>query len=170
MCPNIHLYIVCVASFRKGMNHGVWIDASLPIAQIKLEIDGMLLTSVFEKATQWRIAHFETPYPFAFLNDQTRLTAVHNMALFIEKHGDKGAQLLAHFDGDVLEAQEALEQRYCGQFPSGESFMQYQLSVTYPIPEWLCDCIDYRAVWEDRSQNAYFYIPAKPKGIHIFDR
>ena len=170
MCPNIHFYVVCVASFRKGVNHGVWIDSTLPMAQIKLEIEGMLLTSIFEKATQWRIVHFETPYPFQFLNDETRLASVHKMALFIETHGDKGAQLLEYFDGDVQEAQEALAHRYCGQFPSGEAFMQHQLSVTYPIPEWLCDCIDYRAVWNNRSQHAYFYLSAKPKGIHIFYR
>lgn len=170
MCSNIYFYVVCVASFRKEMNHGVWIDATLPMKQIRSEIEGMLLTSVFEKATQWRIIYFDTPYPFQFLNDETSLNAVHNMALFIEAHGDKGAQLLAHFDGDVIEAQEALERRYCGQFPSGEIFMQHQISVEYPIPDWLSDCIDYRAAWRNRSRYAYFYVPAKPKGIHVFRR
>ena len=49
MCPNIHFYVVCVASFQKDINHGVWVDALMPIEDMQQEINNMLSSSIAKK-------------------------------------------------------------------------------------------------------------------------
>ena len=163
----ISFYAVCLKSFQAGINHGKWILADLELDDIQMEIQGMLRRSSFKKATRWRIHKFDSAFNFNFLNDETNLETLHDMAMFILSHGYRGGKLLEYFQGDVREATDTLA-RYLGVFDDPISFVKQFFSTYYKPSSIVKECMNFNALWQRLSVTHYFALPAKKGGIHIF--
>ena len=171
MYPNIIFYAVCITSYRDGINHGRWIDAMLPVEEMRMEIDYMLSNSIAKPHSGARIIRFDTPLPFKFLDDETSLEKLHDMANFILEHGEKGACLLEYFYGDVLEARDTLAERDLGYFESTSQFIFTQLHASCPVlPDWVADNLNYQALEKDWLAKYYLTLPAKSGGLYVFQR
>ena len=165
---NIHVYISCTESFKRRLKHGIWIDTSHALEEIKRMIAAMIATSIFAENTSWRITEFNTPVPYDFLHDQTSLEDLHNMAMLIEYHGDVAAKLLQRFNGDVVEAEDFINERYLGHFESETAFTKQKLKEEGYHFENLKRHFDYNAIWRLWSIVQYFSLPAKDGGVYVF--
>ena len=167
---NIYIYISCRESFKKRLNHGVWVDPSLPVEEMMRIILTMLASSLYAGNTGWWITQFDTPVPYDFLSDQTSLEDLHSMAMLIEHHGDVAAKLLAYFDGDIVETEDAMENRYCGQYDSEIAFTKQRLGEAGYILTGIEFAIDYGAIWRLWQRDRFFSLPAKSGGVYILSK
>ena len=58
---NLVCYAVCTESLKHGITHGTWLDLTLEVEDIKMEIADMLAASLFAGKTDWCITYFEAP-------------------------------------------------------------------------------------------------------------
>ena len=166
---NIYAYISCMQSFKNRLKHGVWVDLSLPVEEMMRIIQNMLASSLYAGNTRWWITQFDTPVPYDFLSDQTSLEDLHSMAMLIEHHGDVAAKLLARFDGDIIETEDAMENRYCGQYESEIAFTKQRLIDNGYILKGIEFSIDYDAIWRFWQHDRFFSLPAKSGwGLYSF--
>lgn len=166
---NIHFYVSCTESFKRHLEHGVWIDATLELEDMQQEINRMLSTSLYADHTHWRITAFDTPLAYDFLSDQSQLKHLHDMAMLIELHGDMAAKLLARFHGDIIETQDAMKARYIGFFEDEIAFVTHQLTEEGYRLEGIKPAIDYQVIW-DLWHTRFFSLPAKGGGIYVLHR
>ena len=128
----------------------------------------MISSSLFEK-TDWRITRYETPKGFDFLCDQSSLELLHEMAKFMAQHGELGASLLCHFQGDTLEAKDCILDRNLGQFDSVEQFIEQRLSSYPPMSPDVKKAIDHHKLWKIWQRKYYMALSTKEgKQVHIF--
>ena len=167
---NIYVYISCKQSFKNRLKHGVWVDLTLPVEEIKRIIQNMLSSSLYAGNTGWWITQFDTPVPYDFLSDQTSLEDLHSMAMLIEHHGDVAVKLLAHFDGDIIETADAMENRYCGQYDSETAFAQQRIIEDGYMLKGLEFAINYDAIWRLWRHDRFFSLPAKSGGVYILSK
>ncbi len=169
MDNQFYFYAVCLASFRADITHGTWINARLPVEEMRQRIDEMLATSSFEHATKWRIHRYDIPYELDFLHDETPLEALHNIALFLESEGDKGAKVLDYFDGDIESALEALE-HYLGHFNTPENFMRQHFLKRYKLSSLAQKNVDFNGLWYQLHYAGYYFElkSNQDDGVYIF--
>ena len=169
---SIYCYLSCVESLKKGVKHGVWVDCTWEISEINQEIERMLATSVFSQNTDWHLTGFDVPEGFeSFLSDQTSLETLHEMAKFIEHFGDLGVALLNYLECDILEAKDAINERYQGHFKSVEQFVKRQINRGYPLPDEIKQVIDYQKLWRNWQCKRYMALTLKNQtGVWIFHR
>lgn len=102
------VYVADLAAYNNRILHGVWIDATADLETIQNQIKGMLAHSPVEDAEEYAIHDFED-YGGYRLGEYEGLQAAHEIACFIDAHGDLGADLLSHFCGDMQSAFSAME-------------------------------------------------------------
>ena len=168
METNILFFVSCTESFKRRLNHGTWIDGTLSLMEIYREIDKIIKSSIFSENTDWRITEFATPVPYPFLTDQTSVEDLHNMAMLIESYGDIAAKLLARFEGDVIEAQDAIDDRYLGHFESEVNFVKEKMIEDAFVPEHMRAAFNLQMLWANWAKY-FFSLPAKDGGVYIFD-
>ncbi len=78
------------------MLHGVWIDATEDLDDIQDQINPMLEASPEEDSEEWAIHDYEG-YGAYRLSEYDGIESAHEVACFIEEHGDIAAELLSHF-------------------------------------------------------------------------
>ena len=167
---NIIIYAACTESLKHGINHGAWLDTTLEVEDMKMEIAAMLLASLFAGKTKWCITYIESPWHFRFLNTHTTLEQLHKMACFIEyfNEGDFGAQLLDRYCGDVDEANDVLGTAYLGAFDSVSDFIKKYLRWNTKTPKSVIETINTKKLWKLWRQDKFFVIPTHPHGVQMF--
>ena len=167
---NIVCYAVCTESLKHGIRHGVWLDLTLEVEDLKMEIVAMLAASLFAGKTGWCITCFETPLPFRFLDSHTSLARLHKMACFIEefKDGDFGAKLLERYWGNVDEAKDTIFNQYMGDFKNIHEFVKNYLARYTKTPKSVIDAVNTKKLWQEWQQDKFFVIPTHPHGVQIF--
>jgi len=82
------------------------------------------------------------------LGEYEGLESAHEVACFIEEHGELGAELLAHFSS-IDEARQAIEDNYCGCYSSLADYAQELTEQSTTIPENLTTSITnaWRVIW-----------------------
>lgn len=94
---------------------------------------------------------------------------VAELAAFIEEHGALGGAVLSHYSGDLEEAREALEDRYCGKYRSLADYAQELTEETAEIPESLRHYIDYQAMARDMEMSGdVFTVEDVFEEVHVF--
>ena len=167
----ISFYVACSRSLRDGIKHGVWIDALSSPDQMREDIDEMLSNSIFAPdAHDWRITRYEAPEDFCFLDSETSLEELSEVAEFIEKMKDKGVALLKYLNGNVREANHMLLHRFVGHFDSAIDFAKSIVRKNEKIPENVRKVINYSMLWKNLEKTCYIAIRSDIAGVYIFKR
>ena len=162
------IYAACLAAYNNGHLHGRWIDAAQDPDAIQAEISAMLSASPIPDAEEWAIHDYEG-YEGARLEEYSGIETAHALALFIVEHGELGAKLLAHFGGDLDEAEAAFE-NHAGQHADLAAFAEYLTEETGPpIPDSITPYVDYRAMGRDLELGGDIFTVELGFGeLHVF--
>jgi len=161
------IYVACLAAYNNGHLHGQWIDAGQDADDIQSEIATMLAASPIPLAEEWAIHDYEG-FEGADIAEYTSIETVVKFAEFVSEHGKLGGNLLAHFGGDLEDAEAAFEQ-YAGQHKNLADFVQELTEEITEIPQSLIYYIDYAAMARDMELNGdVFTIELGFEDVHIF--
>ena len=167
MCEEIRIYVACLAAYNSGYLHGVWIDATEGVDDIQEQINSMLESSPVEDAEEYAIHDFEG-YGSYRLSEYEGIESAHEIACFIEEHGEIAAELISYFS-TLEEAQKAIEENYAGCYKSVADFAEELTEDTTQIPESLARYIDYNAMAYDLEVGGDIYtIETGFEEVHIF--
>lgn len=109
------IYIACLAAYNNGILHGAWIDPTLELDNLRDTVNAMLKASPIEGAEEFAIHDYEG-FAGCNINEYEGLESVHNLAIFVEEHGELSGAVLDHYCNDLEEAQKALDENYYGCF------------------------------------------------------
>ncbi|NEO33492.1 MAG: antirestriction protein ArdA [Symploca sp. SIO3C6] len=163
------IYVADLAAYNAGHLHGEWIDATLDVEDIELEIQEILKHSpVGDDAEEYAI-HDTSDFWEAEISEYEDLTTVVEIARFLQEHGRLGAKLISYLDNDLEIAKEAIDNHYCGEYESVEDYVQEFIGDTTQIPENLIYYIDYEKIARDMDLNGdIFTIELGCNEVHIF--
>lgn len=162
------IYVACLAAYNNGHLHGRWIDAAQDAEDIQSEISEMLSASPIPNAEEWAIHDYEC-FEGAELAEYSGIETVVKLAGFVSEHGKLGGKLLAHFCGDLDDAESAFDE-YAGEFESLADFAEELTNDTGPeIPDALKFYIDWAAMARDMELNGdVFTIELGFDQVHVF--
>lgn len=167
MSAEIRIYVADLAAYNNGKLHGVWIDATQELENIQEEINKMLAESPEGFAEEYAIHDYEGFGSYR-VSEYEGLESVHEVACFIEEHGDLGAELLAQFSS-IDEARDAIEDKYAGCYKSVADFAEELAEQSTQIPESLQYYIDYERMGRDLVMGGdIFTIEPDHGNVHIF--
>ncbi|KPM17699.1 antirestriction protein ArdA [Citromicrobium sp. WPS32] len=162
----IQIYVACLAAYNNGHLHGRWIDAAQEADAIRANITAMLDASPIADAEEWAIHDYDG-FEGLSISEYEGVERVVELAAFIGEHGMLGALLVDHL-GDLAEARQALDERYCGQFESLADYVQELIEET-AIPEQLRFYIDWQAMARDAEISGdVFTIRTGHDEVHVF--
>lgn len=162
----IRIYVACLAAYNNGILHGRWIDATLGEDHIWESIKAMLTASPIPGAEEHAIHDYEG-FEGVSLSEYESVQHVAELAAFIEEHGAIAGKLVEYF-GDLEEAKETLEDRYCGVHSSVADFAQEITEETTKIPENLQYYIDWERMGRDLAMCDILAIETGFEEVHIF--
>ena len=161
------IYVACLAAYNNGILHGAWIDADSE-DEIRDGIADMLRRSPIPNAEEFAIHDYEN-FGEVRVSEYMGIDKVAELAVFIAEHGSLGSGVLAHFSGDLKEAQEALQDCYLGCFASLADYVQDMTEEITEIPEGLRYYIDWKALARDGEINGdWFTVETDYEEIHVF--
>lgn len=167
MSEAIRIYVACLAAYNSGYLHGVWIDATEDVDDIQEQINRMLESSPVEDAEEYAIHDFEG-YGSHRLSEYEGIESAHEIARFIEEHGEIAAELISHFS-TLEEAQKAMEECSAGCYESVADFAEELTEGTTDIPGSLAYYIDYEKMGRDMELSGdIFTIEMGYREVHIF--
>ena len=167
MSNEIRIYVACLAAYNSGYLHGVWIDATEGVDDIQEQIKCMLESSHVEDAEEYAIHDFEG-YGSYRLSEYEGIESAHEIACFIEDHGEIAAELISYFS-TLEEAQKAMEEDYQRQYLSLEDYAQEITEETSEVPSHLEFYINYEKMGRDMEMSGdIFTIETGYREVHIF--
>ena len=105
----------------------------------------------------------------ARIGEYTGIETIAKLAAFITEHGALGGAVLAHYNNDLEEAQEAITERYHGCFKSLADYVQEITEDSMTIPQTLQYYIDWQAMARDAELNGdLFTISTAYNEVHVF--
>jgi antirestriction protein len=167
MTPTIQIYVACLAAYNNGILHGEWIDLNQPLDDVWRTISTMLKTSPIPDAEEWAIHDYEG-FEGYDLGEYEGIQRAYALAQFILEHGKLGGLLLDFMNGDLNEAENAL-QNYMGEFRCLADYAEQLTQDTISIPEHLAYYIDYEAMARDMDFNGdVFTLQTAFEEVHVF--
>lgn len=165
------IYVACLAAYNAGRLHGRWIDATQDLDGIWEEVRNMLAASPEPGAEEWAIHDYEG-FGSVSLSEWEGFETVHELALFIEEHGELGAAVLENFQNDLDQARQTMEEDYAGCHKSVEHFAEELAEETgelAQVPERFRYYIDFEAMGRDMLLGGdIFTIKTGFEEVHIF--
>ena len=163
------IYVACLAAYNNGYLHGAWIDADQDADQIRNEISAMLARSPIKGAEEYAIHDYEG-FESVTIHEYAGIEKVARMGAFIAEHGALGAGLLSEFNGDIDQAETALQDCYHGAFASLADYMEELTTESgVTIPEALRYYIDWEAMARDAEMGGEFFtIETGHDEVHVF--
>lgn len=165
---DIRIYVACLAAYNSGHLHGRWVDATQGVDHILDETKAMLALSPIENAEEHAIHDYEG-FEGAPVEEYTSFETIVALVEFIEEHGTLGGKVLAHFGGDIEDAETAFE-NYQGEHISLAMYAEQLTEDCGPeIPDNIAFYIDYDAMGRDMEMSGdIFTIEITFDEIHIF--
>ena len=168
MSEAIRIYVACLAAYNNGYLHGKWIDATQDMDDIQDELKEMLKTSPLEEEAEEYAIHDFEGYGSYRLSEYEGLESAHEIACFIEEHGELGAEVLSYIS-DMGEAKKMLEENYNGCYSSLADYAQELTEETSEVPKHLEFYIDYDKMGRDMEMSGdIFTIETTHDEVHIF--
>jgi antirestriction protein len=162
------IYVACLAAYNSGYLHGAWMDAAQEPWTIYDEVKAMLAASPMADAEEWAIHDYEG-FGDLRISEYAGFDRVSAWAGFIAEHGEVGAALLDHCDGDIDEAREAMRDRYLGDHASLADYIQELTEGTTTIPQSLRYYIDWQSMARDAEINGdVFTLTTAWDVVHVF--
>jgi len=168
MNEEIKIYVADLAAYNNGKLHGVWIDATQELDDIQDQINEMLADSPEELAEEYAIHDYEGFGSYS-VSEYEGIESLHEIACFIEEHGEIGSELLGHYGDDLDDAKKAIEENYSGCYASLADYAQELTEDTGDIPKHLEFYIDYERMGRDMDLSGdIFTIETAHDEVHIF--
>lgn len=162
------IYVACLAAYNNGCLHGAWIDAHQDAWAIYDGIAAMLRALPMPDAEEWAI-HDYGGFEGVHLSEFAGIDRVAEIAAFIVGHGRIGAELIAHYGGDIAEAKAAMEDRYHGVYSSLADYVQDVTEECTAIPEPLRFYIDWERLARDaKISGDVLTIQTAHDEVHVF--
>lgn len=163
------IYVACLAAYNSGILHGAWIDADQDADDIRDEIAEMLARSPIKDAEEYAIHDYEG-FESITICECAGIEMVARMAAFIVERGALGAGLLDEFNGDMDQAEAAMQDCYHGEFASLADFMEELTRESgTSIPTVLEYYIDWKAMARDAEMSGEFFtIETAHDEVHVF--
>ena len=169
MIEEIKIYVACLAAYNNGYLHGEWIDATQDMDDIWDQVNAMLKASPVEEEAEEYAIHDYEGFGSYQLGEYEGLEHAHDLAVFIEEHGELASELLNQFNGDIDEATTAIEDNYCGCYSSLADYAQELTEQQGEIPQHLEFYIDYERMGNDMDMSGDIYtIETAHDEVHIF--
>lgn len=163
----VRIYVACLAAYNSGILHGEWIDAAQGVAGIQRDINAMLAESPIADAEEWAIHDYEG-FGYFRPSEYEGIARVHEIAAFLEEHGELGSAVLAHFSGDLDEARSAMD-NYQGCYTSLADYAAEITEQSITIPPSLIHYIDYDSMGRDMEiGGGVFTLTTRYDAIHVF--
>jgi antirestriction protein len=167
MTTPIQIYVACLAAYNNGHLHGQWIDLNQPLDDVWRAICTMLNNSPIRNAEEWAIHDFEGFEGYQ-VEEYEGIQKLYARAQFILEHGKLGGILLDHMNGDMNEAENAM-QNYMGEFRYLSEYAEDLMEDLVRIPDNLAPYIDYEAMARDMEFNGdIFTLKTGYKEVHVF--
>ncbi len=167
----IRIYVACLAAYNNAILHGWWIDADQGVEHIQEQVAAMLAASPEPDAEEWAIHDYEG-FDGLSLSEWEGFTQVCEKADFVAEHGQLGAMIADYYGGDLKDAREALEDRYCGEWRNVTEYAEHLTEETgglEGIPDHIAPYIDYEAMARDMEAGGDIITIETGLGeIHIF--
>ena len=162
------IYVACLAAYNNGYLHGAWINAAQEPWSIYDDVKAMLAASQAVGAEEWAIHDYED-FGGIRIEEYTGFDRVSALAMFIKEHGEMGAALLNHCNGDLGEAQEAIADRYLGEHASLADYVQELTEESTSIPKHLRYYVDWEAMARDAEMSGdLFTLETESNEVHVF--
>ena len=162
------IYVACLSSYTNGILYGEWLDATCDVEDIQEQIKQLLANSPMPNAEEFAI-HDCMGFGSLSIGEYEGIEEVQEKALFILKHGELGAEVMAHYNADVAYAKEALEEYYVSEYESELDYATELFDELYlhGIPKHVQGYIDYEKFQRDIFIDTYFSLDVKGS-CHIF--
>jgi len=161
------IYVACLAAYNSGILHGEWIDIEDDIDQTWNQIRNVLASSPIPHAEEWAIHDFEG-FGGIRLSEWESIERVHELAEFMQEHGEVGTLALDHYCGNIEDATRALE-NYMGCYSSIADYAQEITESCTEIPEHLQFYIDYERMGRDMDMSGDIVtMQTRFDEVHIF--
>lgn len=168
MSEEIRIYVADLAAYNNGRLHGVWIDATEEMEDIWAQVNQMLKSSPEGFAEEYAIHDYEGFGGYR-VSEYEGLESAHNVAVFIEEHGEIAGELLNNFGGDLEDAKKAIEENYSGCYKSLADYAEELTEQTAEVPENLAFYIDYERMGRDMELGGDVYtIETGYEAVHVF--
>jgi antirestriction protein len=165
------IFAACLSAYNNNKVHGLWVDATQPVAEIKQQISNMLCWSPYLNlgATTFYAIHCQEGFYNLKLDVNAPIEDIQPQALFIAKHGELGAKLIAHYKGKLENAEDVINQRYQGEYNSQLDYATQLFNMLYlpTLPEHTRFCINYKAFKSAIFLHYFFSIAVNGK-VHVF--
>ena len=120
-----HIYVSSLADYNQGKYHGVWIDATKEVDDIREDIQAMLwqspvLLAEGESYGDWAI-HDSVGFAMVTVHEHDDLETVHQLAVGIEEHG-AAFSAWADVNNNEPERLELFEDAYLGHYDSLDAY------------------------------------------------
>ncbi|PLR21912.1 antirestriction protein ArdA [Caulobacter zeae] len=162
------IYVACLAAYNCGQLHGAWIKVEDDQEAVLEAVALMLAASPQPGAEEYAIHDYED-FGGVEIGEYMPMAKVVEIAAFLRERGTLGALVLDHFNGDLDQAEEALEDGYHGRFSSLADYVQILTEETIEIPQALRLYIDYEAMARDVAINGDLFTIAADQGeVHVF--
>ena len=163
------IYVACLAAYNNGHLHGKWIDLTQDLDVVWNEINTMLKASPIPEAEEYAIQDYEGFEGYS-ISEYEGIEKAYQLAEFIYEHGRIGGMLLDHFNGDLDEAESAME-NHAGEYRSLGEFAEEFTEQSIDVPESLQYYIDYEQMGKDMEINGVFFsIETSFEELHVFWR
>lgn len=162
------IYVADLAAYNNGKLHGVWIDATDDLNDIWDAVNAMLKASPEPDAEEYAIHDYEGFGSYS-VSEYSGLEELNNVAVFIEEHGELGAEVLGYTCDNLDEAEKMLSDNYHGEYESVADFAEQLTEDTSNIPDHLQYYIDYERMGRDMELSCdIFTIATGDQEVHIF--
>ena len=163
-------YIVCCAAYEIGLIHGTWVDLTSDINAIKAEIQAMLANSPIQDASAWMISGRCLNVGMCLMPEHASIEELHNLALFIQQHGDVGVSLFMYYR-DLELAKTAMQDEYCGMYASELAFAmdEFQNFCAEAHVSEVHPYINYTTFFAQELKHKFLFFSIKGQ-LHVFNK
>jgi antirestriction protein len=176
-CPDVGIYVACLAAYNNGKLHGDWIDLEGDIDEegIQEGIDWMLSHSPEPGAEEYAV-HTSSGLPdYLSSTEWPALGELVAWADGLSNYSDEDTreayQLECENQGQTLD-EDSFRETYCGCYSSGEDYAQElaeEITETRDLySNWPTSCIDWERAWRDLTFDGYREEDCASGGVHIF--
>jgi len=165
------IYIVCTASERKGISHGIWINATQKFKDIMVQIEEMLAKSPIVGAKTFLIRDYRGFGSFEIDKCEDIEHHVCIKALLVLKFGGLASSLFAYYNQELDDTVLALTHHYVGAYQSERDFALRLFNQSYlknPDNE-IEPYVNYNQFRKDIFERDYFSVRVEGNS-HIFVR
>ncbi len=168
MNAEIRIYVTCLAAYKSGHLHGVWVDATQALDDIQNQVSAMLPDSPMNDVEEYAIHDYEGFGSYK-ISEHQGLKSINDIACFIEEYGAVGAEILSYACGDINDAENIMINQRSGKYESVADFAEQLTTETSEVPKQLEYCIDYERIGRDMELSGdIFTVETGFEAVHVF--